>query len=120
MKFSSLDARRVADDFPISDYQEGDYSIRPKLKSWGDEPVFDDNHWVMYVRCPGCREVIRCDLSQDPQEDPRRGYEGTYWYWNGDYDKPTLKPSIGVTHHEDKGRWRWHGFLTNGRLEACE
>ena len=120
MKFKSIDTRRVDQKTPISDYEEGDYSIRPLIKSWGDEVVYDEEHWTMYLRCPDCLEVTRCDLSKDPNDDPRHGYLGTYWHWNGDYDKPTLKPSIGVD-SQDKGQnWRWHGFLTNGRLEACE
>jgi hypothetical protein len=32
-----------------------------------------------------------------------------YWYWSGNRDKPTLKPSLGVDGH-------WHGYVNAGQL----
>lgn len=38
--------------------------------------------------------------------------EGICWKWDGDENKPTLSPSIGV-------RGEWHGNVINGRLVEC-
>lgn len=34
------------------------------------------------------------------------------WGWDGNYEKPTLTPSLLVSGH-------WHGFMHKGRLESC-
>lgn len=34
------------------------------------------------------------------------------WEWDGNEDKPTLKPSVHAV-------GRWHGYFTNGRMESC-
>lgn len=34
------------------------------------------------------------------------------WKWNGDFDKPTIEPSIHTI-------GRWHGWLTHGRFTSC-
>ena len=39
------------------------------------------------------------------------------WEWDGNEDKPTLAPSIACG--RPKG-CDWHGYMTAGRLEACE
>ena len=36
------------------------------------------------------------------------------WDWNGNEDKPTLKPSI-----LRKSECKWHGFLTDGIFKEC-
>lgn len=57
----------------------------------------------LFFSCPGCRHVISC----------RVGSNG--WEWDGDQDRPTLKPSI---RHLDK-RCGWHGYLTAGEFRPC-
>lgn len=114
MRYNSKDGRKVPIGTDIWKYEEGDWTIRPVIG--------DDNHAVMYVRCPGS-DVIRLPLSLDPNDNPRRGLEGLYWHWDGDWDKPTLNPSIGVGSSMVKHvlcHNNWHGFMRNGRLEACE
>ena len=39
------------------------------------------------------------------------------WQWDGNSDKPTLSPSIACG---QDGERDWHGYMTVGRLEACE
>jgi hypothetical protein len=34
------------------------------------------------------------------------------WEWNGDRDKPTLRPSVHLPR-------RWHGWFTAGRMVSC-
>ena len=107
MKFKSIIAKRISSDTLMGSYDYGDYTITL------DE---DGEHWFMFVRCPGCEFPIYLRLSKDPNEDPRRSFEGTFWHWNEDFEKPTLKPSIGVGSHMQF----WHGFFTDGKLEASE
>ena len=42
---------------------------------------------------------------------------GHAWEWDGNEDKPSLSPSIACG--TPKGSY-WHGYMTAGRLEACE
>ena len=42
-------------------------------------------------------------------------HPGPFWSWNGDEDKPTLKPSIFNTGM----KCRWHGYLTDGEFVPC-
>ena len=39
------------------------------------------------------------------------------WLWDGNEDYPTLTPSIGCGPKNEKD---WHGYMTAGRLKACE
>lgn len=41
------------------------------------------------------------------------GYGGPTWTFDGDYEKPTLKPSIQKT-----SPCRWHGYLTSGVFQS--
>lgn len=59
--------------------------------------------------CPcGCGQTggVRFLL---PNDRARRG-----WRWNGDKEKPTLKPSIRLT-----TGCGWHGYLTDGEFVEC-
>ena len=51
---------------------------------------------------------------------PLRGHcnpdERVQWTWNGDREKPELKPSIHIfTSHGTI----WHGFIRDGQIESC-
>jgi hypothetical protein len=39
---------------------------------------------------------------------------GQAWGWDGNYNEPTLTPSIDCQGHE-----RWHGWVRAGRFESC-
>lgn len=71
------------------------------------EFTIDSNHWVtgMAFRCPcGCgREGY---LPFKPEKSPS-------WEFNGDVDKPTLKPSVLQV-----GGCRWHGWLKQGQWHS--
>ena len=47
------------------------------------------------------------------------------WKWDGDEEKPTLSPSLGLyPSHKNQslgadGRYHWHGFLRSGIFEEC-
>lgn len=36
--------------------------------------------------------------------------------WDGNWDAPTLHPSIGINRHDGSPGYEWHGFLENGVL----
>lgn len=48
--------------------------------------------------------------------------KGATWQWNGNYDRPTLTPSINCLSHnpqnpaEKYAGCGWHGFITSGML----
>lgn len=40
------------------------------------------------------------------------------WNWDGNEEKPTIKPSILHKGHND-GKCNWHGYMTNGEFKQC-
>lgn len=62
---------------------------------------------VQFV-CPcGCGHMSYLSLSPD--------HPSPVWTWNGDKDRPTMKPSIFNTGLP----CRWHGYLTDGEFREC-
>jgi hypothetical protein len=61
--------------------------------------------------CPGCGHQ-HCFYTCPPPHD---------WKWNGDYDKPTVTPSIRNSVKNDKGEWvtSCHLIITDGKIEYC-
>ena len=41
------------------------------------------------------------------------------WLWDGDVERPTIRPSVKSETRNAKGDVSWHGFITDGRLEEC-
>lgn len=70
-------------------------------------------HW-----CPGCKE---------PHSIRVEG-EGPKWEFNGNFDRPTFKPSVlNFTTYDDEGeplpagqrRTLCHYFITDGKIQFC-
>lgn len=38
------------------------------------------------------------------------------WAWDGNYDAPTLTPSIGLRVPSGEREFRWHGWMREGKL----
>jgi hypothetical protein len=61
-----------------------------------------DGKFIWYG-CPcGCKQVgvLRAAIGSKPADGPS-------WIFNGDYDQPTLSPSVNHVGH-------WHGWLRDG------
>ena len=110
MKFKSMDARQRKQPISTSRLEEGDFVI------WAEQP--EKRTAILTYRAPGVDRPFSASVTTDPTMQDKNGWEGTYWYWNGSQDKPTLKPSLGVGGPGQP--YEWHGFLTDGRFEACE
>ena len=106
MKFKTVPARRRDIGVKTHELLEGDFV-------WVD--VVDPPYMV--YRPPGVDMVYTARVTTDPAKQDKSGTSGTYWWWNGDRDRPTLRPSIGVPATPP---YRWHGFLVDGVWEACE
>jgi hypothetical protein len=66
--------------------------------------------------CPNGR---RCAVLLGPTPVPKPTPESLYvWGWDGDYDHPTLTPSINCRAVKDDGSpasgCGWHGYITRG------
>lgn len=54
-----------------------------------------------------------------------RPFEGKpYWHNSGSQERPTIKPSIGLTRSADdkdteSDGYHWHGYLVDGVWESC-
>jgi hypothetical protein len=63
---------------------------------------------IVYIRfvCPcGCGAVHGVPVDKS---------FGSAWDFNGDYQKPTLTPSIQIL-----SGCRWHGYITDGTFKTC-
>lgn len=77
--------------------------------------------------CPcGCGALHGASFDNRPADWVAKNTPGhTGWHWDGNKDKPTLTPSLGL--HVSKGInevgpdgvYHWHGFLKAGIFEEC-
>lgn len=58
--------------------------------------------------CPGCK------LHHHVTIEAGEGYSGPVWRWNGDMDKPTFSPSLGVNMGTEG---QCHLFVRDGKIE---
>jgi Family of unknown function (DUF6527) len=64
-------------------------------------------HSLLFV-CPcGCKKVRTVPVKMQP--NPAHA-----WWWDGQKESPTLKPSIQIV-----GECQWHGWLTAGEWRQC-
>lgn len=98
MNTESCDCRRVEFGRPAETVdQPGDFC-------WGDER--EDGSRRLYIVLPGEKSMDAIKVIRGEPGGER------VWGWDGNEDKPTLKPSI---HSPDV----WHGHLVSGRLVSC-
>ncbi|WP_295205873.1 DUF6527 family protein [uncultured Brevundimonas sp.] len=90
--------------------------------------IVDDLDHVLEPGAVEIREVLISDSEKSvglaficPCGCGREGYlptdvttQGPRWDWNGDRERPTVRPSVQFV-----GGCKWHGFLTNGEWRAC-
>jgi hypothetical protein len=83
------------------DLVEKPESLVPK-GSW----TFDGTYFTYVCPC-GCKSigVLRAALNEKPSDGPS-------WLFDGNYENPTLTPSINHMGH-------WHGWLRNGWWEQA-
>ena len=113
MKFQSAVGRLVQETTPLHELEYGEFFF---LDSGRGCP-FEDYCPALYYRPPGVDMAYRAPLTTDPAKQDKVGSSGTFWWWNGDKEAPTLRPSIAVPADPP---YLWHGFLKGGHWEACE
>ena len=74
-------------------------------------------HATMAYRPPGVDWCYTAPLTTNESEADKHGTQGTYWHWNGEYQKPTCHPSFGVPANPP---YKWHGYLRKGRWVAAK
>ncbi len=82
-----------------------------KLPGLGEFREHKEQDFISIIfMCPcGC-EMIRSIRVREPIKEHGPGI----WGWNGDCEKPTVKPSIQIV-----GECNWHGWLTDGQFQRC-
>lgn len=68
-------------------------------------------------RCDGetrlaCRLPDGCFIDIAIRPLPEGAFPQPSWEWDGNEEKPTLKPSVHTRGH-------WHGWIKNGRMVSC-
>ena len=58
--------------------------------------------------CPGCRGYHSFIIKRGESNDP-------LWTWNGDMERPTFSPSLGV--HMQMPAHRCHSFVRDGKIQ---
>jgi hypothetical protein len=84
-----------------------DESYRPDLPSgpaeWSAPAQSDPDYWALIYVCPcGCGKTGAVPVTTGQKRDKA-------WLWDGDFEKPTLTPTILRVNG-----CRWHGYLTAG------
>lgn len=82
-------------------------------KAFPDNPEYSD---MLMFRCPACGGNHMISIGP-------KSYWNIRWQFNGDYNKPTINPSVLVTHEipadvkiEPDIR-RCHSFIRDGKIE---
>ena len=115
MTFRSCDGHRV--DLPLDGsrwtalIEAGEGSF-----AYGELIDGDETYYTVMIHMPYTAKhesVHMLRIYQDGEPRPKE----PAWTWDGNRDTPTLSPSIacGMPKGSD-----WHGYMTAGRLEACE
>lgn len=129
MKFESMKGKYRKDlnnAKKLYDDENRCWSLKPGEFCWwqglenGAFAPRDADHPLLWYCPPGePRAPMSATCTVYKNEQNRVGMKGTYWWWNGDEEKPTLEPSIGV-YNSQVDEYDWHGFLTEGEWNACE
>ena len=122
MKKESVDCRRVAipEGWPPPTSSSW-YLLSNLLENPGDFFWIRDregNVTELLIWIPGDQggTVAPIPVRRTPQGQDDNGI----WYeWNGDEERPTLKPSIERNRGCKSGRNYWHGHLDDGCLVSC-
>lgn len=70
-----------------------------KIKLWA-RPNPEHNRWMFF--CPGCQDVHQINHT---------------WQFNGDFERPTITPSILVTWVGGDDKMRCHSYVTDGQIQ---
>ena len=92
----------------------------PGAFCWTDtymQPEFGLTHLSLCVPVPADSKMKPERLFRVYRQGTPKPEGVTSWEWDGDKDKPTLKPSLGVGKKPD-GTYTFHGWLTAGILEG--
>jgi Family of unknown function (DUF6527) len=102
---------------------EGEGRTAGAFKWTGLHGVDDPGPFGIMFRCPcGCNAIHGAGFdNRPPGHQPGTS---TGWHWDGNRDKPTLTPSLGLGVSHDNtvgpdGVYHWHGFLRAGVFEEC-
>jgi hypothetical protein len=104
----SVDARRIKDPSSVNNGEQspGDFAWEFDFTHFPHGAKPEDVQLTLYFCLPGESRWSPIHVQRgQPHPDP----ETRIWGWDGDFDKPTVVPSINWVDH-------WHGYLTAGRF----
>ena len=120
MKFNSCDCKLIDSPGNKSLWTLLGEGVSPGTFCWRRELLYDETSIrTLAVVMPyedgmfHSLHVLRVKRSNKTFTDVSR----PFWDWDGNLEKHTLSPSIACGPPQERN---WHGYLKNGRLEACE
>lgn len=116
-------------DAPAVFYDEGKEDFvsngQPGAFRWTGLYGVEGDHFGMNFKCPcGCGAVHGVGFDNRPADWVAKDRSRPTWHWDGNKEKPTLSPSLGL-HRSHDGQtigadgYHWHGFLKAGVFEEC-
>lgn len=108
MNTESVNARRITNPSEIAngEQQPGDFAWEFDFTHFPHGAKPTDERLTLYFCLPG-------EKRWSPIHVQRGGPGGErVWGWDGNFDKPTVTPSIHWVDH-------WHGHLVAGRFVSC-
>lgn len=71
------------------------------------DPELDD---MLKFYCPACQEAHWVSVGP-------KSFWNIRWQFNGDCERPTINPSLLVTHKMPDGENRCHSFVRDGKIQ---
>lgn len=114
--------RRNVEARAVADYDELRGAGAGAFYYTGIHGVEDPGPFGIMFSCPcGCGAVHGPGFDNRPAGSVVEGRAA--WHWDGNKDKPTLTPSLGLHPKDDSAPdgsgYHWHGHLTAGVFQEC-
>ena len=78
---------------------------------------FENNKYIPCEKSEATHVLLKLPGPLQRRMLPIRPEANPHWTWNGDLNKPTLKPSILSTTYNGDIKIRCHSFVTDGQVK---
>lgn len=80
--------------------------------------AYKDNKKYLVYFCPGCKDLVTIPVTIGKNQNQK---VVSHWLFDGNYDSPTLHPSILQRHTPHKGQPHvCHHFVRSGKIQFLD